>query len=1146
MQKKIRVSKKPPLGLWFTSFISSQQIRLLMKAGVCAICFALLTAQLLIAAPGFSQGMEKEITLGLRKESLSEALKKIEDLSGFRIAYSVEEVDRYKTISLAKAKRTVEQTLKQVLSKTRLNFRKQNDAIIIYRSQLNDFTDSLIVNTPSFADIIRGRIVNDRNEPVESVSILVKGSQNGTYSNTEGDFILRNVEAGATLVISAVGYGTQELLLSGKTQVSIRLLSVTTGMEEVVVTALGISRKTKSLSYATQSVKPSTLTEARDPNNVLNSLQGKVANALITQSSGGVGSEARIVLRGNRSITSNSGALIVIDGIPGGDPGINPDNIESMTILTGSSGAALYGSEAGNGVIVITTKKGRKDGITVGLNSGITTEKPFALPKMQDTYGQGTNGAIDITTGDSWGAKMTSQSYTDHFGNQSTYAAQPDNIKDFFRTGINLNNAISVSGGSEKAQTFLSYINNYTEGIIPNNNLMSHVVNLRITSQISKRFSTDAKVTYHRREIKASPRAGEANTPVMDIYQIPRSVSTAMAEHYQDINSLGVPVKAPWPSTAAGVYGNPYWEVNNDRLDKTRNNIIGFLKAKYQIMDWLSVSASANIDAFNEIQEQKIYEGTISWAQNAGGYYSVSNINYMQKWFDVMLEGNNRLTKDLRINYHAGAIYKDNKTDNVTDIADGLNVANKFSMNLATKPATVQSGQQVRVQSVFGLGSLSFKDYLFLEGTLRNDWDSRLPAPHSFSYYSFGLSGIISDMVKLPSYLNYLKAFISYAEVGNGGQFGLLSTPYDYVPGTGQGYLYRRSTLPFPTLKPEIVRSIEIGAEARFLKNSLGISLNYYKSNSFNQLLTLQLPVGSGYASSYLNAGNIQNQGLEIIVSASPVKKETFGWDISFNFGLNRNKVIDLTDEIQSIKLIGYTDFGGQPQINVGGSLADIYAHTWLKNDKGQYQVTDEGKPVTSNSVGDLPSLVGNFNPKARLGLSNTFYYNRFSLRVLVDGRMGGIMISGTEMNLSFSGITKETEKYRDGGLTLGGMDADGNPVSASISAQQFWRTASGKRFGTGEFYTYDATNFRVREFSIGYSIPAANTFIKSIRLSAVARNLFWLYRGSSKLSIPGLGKRKMWMDPDMSLYNGNGLSGVEYGAIPSTRSIGLNLQMTF
>ena len=394
--------------------------------------------------------------------------------------------------------------------------------------------------------------------------------------------------------------------------------------------------------------------------------------------------------------------------------------------------------------------------------------------------------------------------------------------------------------------------------------------------------------------------------------------------------------------------------------------------------------------------------------------------------------------------------------------------------------------------------------------------------------------------------MSYLKAFVSYAEVGNGGQFGLLTTPYDYVAGTGQGYLYRRSVLPFPTLKPEIVRSIEAGVDARFFDSRLGLSVNYYKSNSFNQLFTLQLPVGTGYATSYLNAGNIQNQGVEVVVNGSPVRRKNFGWDVSFNFGLNRNKVIELTPQIQSIKLVGYTDFGGQPQINVGGSFGDIYAHTWLKNDKGQYLVTADGKPQTSNSVGDLPSLVGNFTPKARIGLSNTLYYNKFSLRVLLDGRIGGIMISGTEMNLSFSGITEETEKYRDGGLNLGGVDASGSPVAATISAQQFWRTASGKRYSTGEFYTYDATNFRVRELSLGYDIPLKDIFIKTARISAVGRNLLWLYRGSSKLDIPGLGKRKMWMDPDMSLYGGNGLTGVEYGAFPSTRSIGINLQLTF
>lgn len=1142
MQKTTALCKKQRVGQWFAAFISNSQTQFLMRVSLCVFVIVLVTAQLLSAGPGFGQDMEKkQITLGLQEESLSGAFKKIEDLSGFRIAYSVEDVDQYKSITLSRAKRSLEKTLQLVLSTTNLDFRSQGNVIIIYRNQVAPVAKEIEVVDAE----IRGTVLSASNEPVESASVMEKGTQNGTYTNAQGEFVLRVASTSATIVISAVGFVAQEIALNGRSQVQIQLAGNNANMEEVVVTALGISRKTKSLSYATQSVKPTQLTEVRDPNNVLNALQGKVANALITQSSGGVGSEAKVILRGNRSITNNSSALIVIDGIPGGDPGINPDNIESMTILTGATGAALYGSEAGNGVIVITTKKGRSDGISVSLNSGITMERPFALPKVQNTYGQGGDGNINSALGDSWGAEMTGQSYTDYFGNPGTYSAQKDNIKDFFRTGLALNNAISVSGGSEKAQTFLSYINNSVQGIIPNNNLKSNIVNLRITNQITKRLSTDAKVTYHRREIKASPRAGEGNTPVLDIYQIPRNVTTEMAEHYQDINDLGVPVLAPWPSTAGGVYANPYWVVNNDKLDKVRDNVIGFLKAKYKLTSFLSITGSANIDMFNEELQQKTLQGTIAWAPNPGGYYQVTNTRYMQKWFDVMLEGNNKITEDLNINYHVGTIYKDNKIDNTIGTANGLNVANKFSLNLATTPTTQQSGTQVQVQSVFGLANLSYKDYLFLDGTFRNDWDSRLPDPHSFQYYSLGLSGIISDMVSLPSSINYLKTFVSYAEVGNGGQFGLLTTPYDYVAGAGNGYLIRRSTLPFPSLKPEIVKSFEVGAEARFMDSRLSVTLNYYKSNSINQLFQLNVPVSTGYSTSYLNAGNIQNQGVELLINYSPIVKSDFTWDVSFNYGMNRNKVKELTEQVKSINL-GFIDFGALPQINEGGSFGDLVSHIWSQNAKGEYELTADGKPLTSDKQGELPSHIGNFNPKARLGLTNTFTYKNFALRLLVDGRVGGIIVSGTEMNLSFSGITEATTQYRDGGLTLGGVDADGNPVNESITSQQFWQTASGKRFGVGQFYTYDATNFRVRELSLGYNIPLRISLIKSARLSAVARNLLWLYRGKNKLDIPGMDKRKMWMDPDMSLYNGNSLMGVEYGAMPSTRSIGLNLQVVF
>jgi len=1116
--------------------------RLLLKSLIMTKLVILLTSIACFHAGARSFG--QKVSLSEKDAPIVKVFSEISKQTGLDFIYNNQTIENAKKITISVTQADLETALKICFADQPFTCKIVNNTIVVTQKELS--TPALQArDSPPPPINIKGRIVNKDGNPVEFASILVKGTQSGTQTNAQGEFSLNDVNDKATLVISAVGYVTQEVALNGRKELRLQLASSTTGLEEVVVTALGISRKTKSLSYATQSVKPSQLTEVRDPNNILNSLQGKVANALITQSSGGVGSEAKIILRGNRSITNNSSALIVIDGIPGGDPGIHPDNIESMTILTGAAGAALYGSEAGNGVVLITTKKGRKEGISVAVNSGITAERPFALPKVQNIYGQGGDGTINSSVGDSWGAKMTGQSYTDYFGNQSSYSAQPDNIKDFFRTGISLNNAISVSGGSEKAQTYLSYINNSVQGIIRNNELTSHIVNLRVTNQISKRFSTDAKMTYHRREIEGSPRAGEGNTPSLDIYQVPRNVSTEMAKHYEDLNALGVPVLAPWPSTKPGVYANPYWEVNNDQLDKTRTNIIGFLKAKYKLTDWLSITGSANIDAFSEKQEQKTFQGTIAWAPNPGGFYQVTHIDYMQQWFDVILEGENKITKDLIINYHAGAIYKDNKTDNTIGTADGLNVTNKFSLNLATTPITTQTGSEIRVQSVFGLANLAFKDYLFLEGTFRNDWDSRLPDPHTYPYYSFGLSGILSEMINLPNAINFLKANISYAEVGNGGQFNLLSTPYDYVPGVGNGYLIRRNTLPFPTLKPEIVRSFEVGAEARFLENKLSVSLNYYKTNSSNQLFQLSIPVGSGYQFSYLNAGNIRNKGIEVIINASPVKSKNFSWDIGFNFGLNRNKVIELTEQIKTINL-GFIDFGALPQIKEGGSFGDLVSHVWQKNEKGQFEVTADGKPLTSDKLGLLPSYIGNFNPKARLGLTNTIYYKDFSLRVLVDGRIGGIIVSGTEMNLSFSGISEATTQYREGGLVLGGVDGNGNPVSAPITAQQFWQTASGKRFGVGDFYAYDATNFRVRELSVGYGLPVHGPFIKSARLSAVARNLFWLYRGSSKLDVPGISKRKMWMDPDMSLYNGNGLMGVEYGALPSTRSIGLNLQLTF
>ncbi len=1011
---------------------------------------------------------------------------------------------------------------------------------------------------------ISGKVTSATNEAQQGVSVVLKGKSKGVATNANGIFSITVPSGAATLVVSEVGYTTLEKNVAANvSEVNFMLAESKGDLEAVVVTALGITRQKKTLVYATQSVKASELTEARDANNVINSLSGKVANAVITQGSGGVGSGARIVLRGNRSIQGTNNALIVVDGVPlsnntngtaGSDFGfvqgsdgassINPDDIESVTVLRGASAASLYGSQAGNGVIIITTKKGKKDRVAVTLNSGVAMESVFALPQFQNSYGQGNGGILKdtLTSGESWGAKMTGQSITNHLLKPGTYSAQPNNVKDFFRNGTSFNNSIGVTGGTEKMQTYFSYTNNEVKGIIQKNDLTRHTVNLRITNQVSSRFSTDAKVTYINQEIKNRPRAGEENAPVIDIYNMARNISTADAQNYSTLNNVGISTPTTFPSTLSSIYQNPYWTVNQTSINESRDRVIGFLTAKFKINNWLTLSGKANLDKTFDRGENSIGEGTILWAKS-GGDYQKNNITVTEKWFDAMLEGNNTITKNLKINYRIGSIFQDRQFDANYQSAGGLNVTNKFSLNFAKSPQVSSSFTQVQTQSVFGQANISFKDAIFLDLSLRNEWDSRIPKPYTYNYPSAGLSAIISDLISLPRQLSFLKANVNYAEVGNGGQFGLLNSVYNYGQGAGNGFLQRSSTLPLPGLKPEIVKSLEFGIEARFMQNRIGFTANYYNSNSFNQLLQVQLPVATGYSNKYINAGNIQNHGFEFVIDGSPIQTNTFKWNVTVNIAMNRSKVVSLDPNIKTFYLGGGYGRSATPVVQEGKAFGDLLAFKWATNDKGNHIVDPlTGKPVLTQDQ----SYIGNFNPKATVGFTNTFEYKAFSLRVLVDGRFGGTMVSGTEMNLAFSGIPAVTEAYREGGWSLGGVDATGAAVSKAITAQDFWQIASGKRYGAGEFFAYDATNLRVRELSIGYNIPVKNTkVIKAAKLSFVGRNLFWLYRGKSLLDIPGIGKRKMWFDADMSLGNGN-YQGVEYGTLPATRSLGVNLQVTF
>lgn len=1007
---------------------------------------------------------------------------------------------------------------------------------------------------------IRGNVLDNDNQPVAGASVAVKGTTVGTVTDVNGIFSLNVSNDPVTLVISSLGLTTQEVVVSpGASSVDIKMGNAV--LEEVVVTALGISREAKTLVYATQSVKPSTLTEVRDPNNVLNSLQGKIANAVITQGSGGPGSGARIVLRGNRSIQGSNNALIVVDGVPisngtngtvtsdfGGFQGtdgasnINPDDIESMTILRGASAAALYGSQAGNGVIVITTKKGNKDKFSVNINSGWTAERAWALPAFQNSYGQGNSGKINPNSGESWGAKLDGHSFTGYNGESRNYSAEPNNVKDYFRTGLSANNSVGISGGTEKMQTYLSYTNNSVQGIQPRNDLGRHTINLRITNTISKKFSTDAKITYINQSIDSKYQTGEGG-PVMEIYQIPRNVSITDAQVYERTNkTTGLPEKTPYPVINPALYENPYWVINRTSLNEKRDRVMGFLSARYNITDWLHITGRGNIDKISDLDEFSVYGGSL-YTSSANGSYSSSRNNSFQKWFDAILEGNNDITKDLKLEYRGGAIYYDNQYNGVSNNTNGLNVPNKFSLNFASNPSFSQSAVQVQTQSLFGQANLGWKNMLFFDASVRNDWDSRLPAPYSFLYSSFGGSAILSEMLSLPTSLEFLKLNASYAEVGNGGQAQIRFNTFGYSQGAGNGFISRSGTQAIPDLKPEIVKNTEIGLEARFTPALLGVSLTYYKSNSTNQLLRVSLPVATGFSSQYINAGNIQNSGIEVVINATPVNKPKFNWNIGFNLGMNKNKVVALTETVKQF-VVADAGFGrsATPVIKEGGSYGDMLALGWATNSAGKYLVSDKGLPITTTE--QIP--IGNFNPKATLGLTNTVNIGKLNFRLLIDGRVGGVIVDGTEQLIAYNGAPKVTDQYREGGWNLGGVNKDGQTVSTPINAQQFWTTASGGRYGAAQFFTYDATNFRIRELTAGYSLPLGNsTFIKGARVSLVGRNLLWLYRGSSTLDIPGLAKRKMSFDPDMALGNGN-WQGISYGTLPATQSVGVNLNLTF
>jgi len=1109
-----------------------------------------------------AEGTSQTITFSGKDVPLEKTFAVIKEQTGYLVVGNKQLLKNARPVTLSVQNMPIEIFLQRILKNQSLEYTIQEKTIFILKKKVAAIFSSAKVPELQEAVIpppINARVVAPDGTPLQGATITLKKSGNSTTTDAEGRFSL-NVESGDVLVVSYVGYEAKEISITSANfsgGLTIILDKNDDDLGEIVVTALGVTRQAKSLSYSTQLIKGEKISQVRDAN-FANTLSGKVAGLVVTQSASGPGGAARIVLRGNRSIQGSNNALIVVDGVaidnstPGGQvdrdfggqngsdgaANVNPDDIESINILKGAAASALYGSRAANGVILITTKKGKAGKLSIDINSGVAYESPMILPEFQNEYGQGNGGVYARLANQNWGARIAGQDVQDWTGKTVQLQAYEDNVRNYFRTGVNANNYIGINGGFNKVQTYFSYSNNNVKGIVPRNTLNRHNFHFRVNAKLSERLTADAKVTYIIQDIIGKPKVGEENSHILNLFKMPRNVNLEDVKDYFVTNpATGIERQKYW--TSSSIYMNPYWTINKTSFDEERNRVIGLVSLKYDITKWLNVQLRTTSDRYNDITRQKFANNTLIFAQQGGTYrvgrYDVSEFNA-----DVLLSGSNSITDNLKVSYNLGGSLLQRKTVSQVTSANGLQIPNKFDLTYARNLGVATGLNETELQSIYGTAQIAFKNYLFLDITGRNDWASTLPPPHSYFYPSIGLTAVLSDIFTLPQLISFAKLRGAYTKVGNDAQPYLLVQSYAFTQGGTNGFISRDATKSIGDLAPELTTSIEFGTELRFFNNRFGLDMTYYKTNSRNQLLRLNLALASGFINQYINAGNIENQGIEIMINAGLIRLQAFRWDATLNFASNKNKIIEISDEITSAAL-GSSDRVAMPIVSTGGSYGDLLGSTWKKIN-GQFVVNAAGRPVIS----DRPEIVGNFNPKFTAGLNNSFSYKNWEASFLIDGRFGGVMVSGTEGNLAFDGSGYYTTANRDRTWVVDGVLADGTTKNtASITAEEFWTTVGGRSVWAGVF-AYDATNVRLRETSIGYNfnkLPLKG--IQSMRISMVARNLFFLYRGSAKMNIQGVGERKMSFDPDINLGAGN-YQGIEYGNLPATRSIGVNVRFTF
>jgi TonB-linked SusC/RagA family outer membrane protein len=1102
--------------------IEKHLITHIMRIGILTIAILTTTSiHLLFALPVKSQSIsEVKIRIGLNNETVVQAFRKIEAQSPFHFMYRNEDISNIPRLSFPADKKSVEEFLKIILAGTTLTYRQIDDQILIMPDKKRA-PGSNIVSHTAIANAVSGKINNSKGDPLAGVSITVKGANVGTSTDENGNYSI-SVSENDILVFSHVGYITQEIAVNSQSVINVKLEEEVHSLTEVVVTALDIKREAKGLTYSVQTVKSDEI--GAEATSVINSLQGRIAGLTITKGNQGPGSPSKLLLRGSRSITGNNEPLYVTDGIPSNIGLIDGDNIESITVLKGASAAALYGSAGQNGAIIITTKKGSGKKMVVNYNGGMMFDRANIMWDPQYEYGQGDFGVYAPNSMRSWGPKASGQLDTLWNGSIVPYTAERNRLQHFFRTGKTLNNSISVTGGSDKMQTYFSYGNIWDQGIMRNNELIRHNLSLKINNNISRKLSTEAQVTYSS-EIA---RNYLFEDPVADISRAPITIPLNEIKKYEYTDTNGIPRQNFWKPHDPYL-GNPYFNMYKNLTNSKTDRLLGIFIAKYKFTDWLDVQFRGSIDKAFGSSDSRLDEDY--YGSPIGSNYYMNKSNTQSTNVDLLLSFRRKLSDKFNLSGNLGGSVQDGRAQTLNATANGLYIPNYFYLsNAKALVVTTTDTRTPEVQAIYALASLSYRDYLSLDITARNDWSSALPkGSESYFYPSFGLSAILSDMLKLPSWVYYGKARVSLAYAGYGG-LPYLGKNY-YSIGAG-GQIQTPTIQTFGTYKPEMTSSFEAGTEWQFFNRRLGFDFTYYKTETKNQLLLIGAPSASLFDQRYINAGLIQNSGVEMLVNLQPVETNRFSWDLSLNYARNNNKVIRITDEMKTVIISGGGNLGNVEVIE-GRPYGEVFVKGWAKDSLGRRLVDNSGSPILTPG---LNVYGGNYNPNYKMGLSNTFRYGNLSLSFLIDYSNGGIVISQTMPFLDADGLTQKTIEGREEGLVLDAYTAGGGKNDKLISAQSFWG-AVGDRYPTGELYTYSATNMRLRELTLRYTIVPKNrnkqaSFVKMANISLVGRNLFFL-------------KNDAPFDPEVTGGTGNS-GGLQQGWLPATRTFGFNVNLSF